>query len=920
MKRRTVLLSSAAAVTIGLLGVFQNCSKVNYASGTADLASLAQSTPLQVGESESLVSARNVPPLKLFFIVDNSYTMKANNLNLSKSFAKMFAAADNSSLARFDTTTYLISTAQRAPAWGSDELKSIASLQLDGSAVAGLDVAALSKFRTSTRNTGALPGDNLGYSLNLDGTGTKASFAPAMVLGAGADGQPSIGIRKLAADNGVALATEFQKRLALLDSGRIPLNSDGTQQNQAVLDAESGLCAAARILRDHQALVNPGEQAAFVIVSDEDENDPAGKACVASYENLTLDDPLINGRCEQRSTVLTYTTPTAGADTCRVTFKDGYQYKYEYDGVVKVTNITYRKQLSLGKYSSPTTTVNYFTKTTAYTKPVTNVSYFTKVCTDIKQDGLVTGQNCTFPPASGKVDGDQRGACVAAADTLSGGKAVRDDADHKITCPSMTTAPCTRGQPSCTGADTFFKQSPVVDGALAGDACVTKAKSYAGAIVGDDEHKIECVPAAAKTGDGACPSALTAAGCTMITDPTYAPDTLVQLDGDFSAEPACQNKAKTLAGGTGVDSANLAVCKVGDDPRKLSPTGTLTFASAADGGQTPLGECGALRAKVIAKISGAPGDGTCTLTSLHDGTPASVTPDAANACVAPAKAVCDSSNGAKTTCVGSFVPGAKGSKPIVLPAVTQEIACADLCAKSNNVLCAAAAGVDVNDQTTIAQYLIARYGAGTTCSVAVTPKTLSTFVDRKLSDEGTLCAGQPGVPQYLVKDDNGATHRVKQLVTNFVSGSIKDGTSYKPAVDLATYVNGRSQDLFGAAKPIVSVLVRSPADGVGEGGSIGKVYDLMAKVMGGRTDSIKTADYSSSLAALSGIINARLQRSFVVADMKSSQSVKEVLLRKAGSPDLIKLDSTQWSAAGNNVTIDASVALSPDDSLRFRYY
>ena len=225
LKKRNALLAVFSGSLIAVLGTFQNCSNVNFASDQS-LSSLSTDGPLAVQQTDVKVSSQQVPPLKLVFVVDNSYTMKVNRVALAKSFDEMFKGA--SGLAKFDVTAYLISTAQRAPAWASADLSAIGKLQIDPG---GLNLLQAPKFRSNAQNTGALPGDNLGFGVSISADGSQVAFTPAPVLGASDQASTlQLGIHKRADADYADLSAEFQNRLALLDSDRIPVDAHQAQQ------------------------------------------------------------------------------------------------------------------------------------------------------------------------------------------------------------------------------------------------------------------------------------------------------------------------------------------------------------------------------------------------------------------------------------------------------------------------------------------------------------------------------------------------------------------------------------------------------------------------------------------------------------------------------------------------------------------
>lgn len=919
---RNIVLCFALASTV--IVIFQNCSNVQFASQLANQNSDLSDTPLKVGVSEVRVGTQNIPPLKLFFVIDNSYTMKENQINLAQSFQNMFSNTNNQSLRKFDTSAYIINTAQRTPAYNSQPLTNIAKLQLPESQLERLTTVQVAQsIRTSQLNTGALAGDILGFQLQAQPL-NSFSFLPAFLLGLqeGSSGlvQPVKAIYKAANQDAVAMAAEFQARLELMDATRIPLTNSGEQLFSQILDQESGLCAVARILRNPSSMIQPGEQAAFVIISDEDESDPQGVHCIQSYRQTTLADELIKGRCEERSSVLSYTISQQQPNSCKITYSTGYKFKYSWNQSVTQTDIQYRKLTSPGSYSSPRTQVTYHRTVTTFTATSTSVSFYIQMCSPIIADGIVVGQNCNYSLKSGQIPGDQTGFKCSAAATQINSAAVLNNSQYPVSCQvqTRTVTSCTSGDPNCSQTVSSAQASTVVNGALlTQQQCITAASAITNAIV-DGSKPITCVAASPQTGSGACPTSLLSFGC--VAQPATYTTAMVTVDGDFTTSlSTCMQKASTLSGNA-VDAQNPPTCTRKTTTRLSSNSDTIGFSQTLDGGQT-VGDCGSVRSAILAQVQrnnpGVATNGTCQITSYSSGSKSE--PVESSGCSAQASRSCSSSSGTLRACQGQLVVGQTTTQTTQLPAVSFEAECTDLCSQFNNTLCAAAAGVVVTEQTTIDQYLRQRYGPTTVCSVNNSAKTISTFRDQPIQSRDRICVGTSSRPQYLVQE--GASYFLNELITDYVAGSQKIGTgSYSPLTNLTDYNVSRSQNLFGGTKPFVSVFVRTAEDGAGNGGSVGTTYQNFAQRMEGRVERITSSDYSSSLSSLSGLIQAQLERSFQISEMAPNQSVRKVFMRNADSADWIELDASKWTTSGNSVTIQPTVPMKLDDQLRFQYY
>ena len=204
-------------VSLTTLLSFQNCSPVQF----YDLAEEARLTALEaerIGAAEETVTAgmNEVPELKMVFVVDNSGTMRQNQLNLADSFGSMF-----------DSTTFLINTAQTLPVYQNDSEKTslfeaIATQQNSFSSTNKVPQATFnSNFRSNVQNSGSLPGDNLGFSLNKSTNPLTYEILPAPVMGASeAAGLISFtGEIKMPANSDVGqIETEFKNRLSIMNS------------------------------------------------------------------------------------------------------------------------------------------------------------------------------------------------------------------------------------------------------------------------------------------------------------------------------------------------------------------------------------------------------------------------------------------------------------------------------------------------------------------------------------------------------------------------------------------------------------------------------------------------------------------------------------------------------------------------------
>lgn len=581
MKRSARIVLGFVLSSLVFLTTFQNCSQPGSINVTDPYKEQreAEAERLAMGADDEMVTVglNQVPDLKMFFVVDNSGTMQKNQFNLSESFGTMFAPSSSGSLSKFDATTYILNTAQKSPSYLSEKatLDKIADEQKNYKADLKL---AMNQYillaRDASYNYGYLPGDNIGYQIKVAASPTKYEFAPSVVLGESVDTSNNVSfkpsIRKLASENSTVMEDEFKKRLAVLNSDRIPLVKEGESykpEHASVVDSESGLCAVARILRNPENYFKSGEMVSFTIVSDENDNDPKGLNCVQSVTELTGAEDVVDGECRQRESSISYQTTSSvkGADVCKLNGYSGYNFRFNYANNKITTDITYKSLTTPAKYTANYTDVTYQVLKTAaqYKAPYTeltykinqysyqylytNISYFTEACYDVVSDGLVIGQKCSVvtPAIAGSKEGNYTAAadCYTLAKSLNG-KAVNSEG-YKPVCTTVykTVGSCSKADPYCKESATLVDKkiaSPIV-GLFDATACLNKAKTYpdfaAGSVpVCKDVSKIVA----------ACTADESAAGCALSTAAAYGPKT-VNVVGVFNTADSCLNKAKTFS-------------------------------------------------------------------------------------------------------------------------------------------------------------------------------------------------------------------------------------------------------------------------------------------------------------------------------------------------------------------------------------
>lgn len=307
-------------------------------------------------ESSFVVSESTVkPPVRLFFIVDNSETMLTEQNTLRAGFQQMFSGASLDALKMFDTEVLLFNTSQYSQRIAADPSldsvllpSSVESIAVSTSFLGLNTTQSIAGDSTVYRRTripvapdgsstlfGRIPGDVMGYRNNSFAPTTK-SYVPAPVSqfyanSGGANLRPTVVSESLylgANSNPTQVQTfinDFHSRVAVLDPNKYSQQAYGDFTKK-----ESAGCAISRILSDPRYQSNT-HQSAFVILSDEDENDVSSLNCVKSSGSVTR----VWGSCGVPGTDFQYST----AENCQITKPNYYQGSYS----VNVTYITYRR-------------------------------------------------------------------------------------------------------------------------------------------------------------------------------------------------------------------------------------------------------------------------------------------------------------------------------------------------------------------------------------------------------------------------------------------------------------------------------------------------------------------------------------------------------------------------------------------------
>lgn len=536
--RRLAQISIAVGVLSALIFNFQNCSsqvqfdtieKINSITGTTEEPQYAQ---LKVGD------ATNFPPLKLFFIVDNSGTMQANQISLSSAFSRMFANENADNLAPFDSTAYIFNTAQMSLP-KSDSMFSRLPTN-DTSVYTAMTLDQIMAGPRAQVLTGEVPGDLVGYRTTqsmVNGLPT-ITYMPAPVMNFDSKNmvtEASMGIHKGRLGSVNDLASEFARRINVLDPARSAMDPVArTGVLDRVIDKESGLCAAARIMRNKEQYLKAGDIAAFIIVSDEDDADEKGTACIQTNKDYQGTDEYFDGYCTTPKTTLNYhdVNPNPSAANCSVAYSTGFKYVYTYE--LPKTDVSYRIQqrdytvrqtqvsytAATHTFTQPRVVISYFTKAPTYEVPQSTITYFKRVESCDIRDGVKFNCTFTFPKFTTSPFEESYADCKKFQTGKLPADAILNDANYPVSCAMLANAKRT-GACSTTDAtklncnqnySTARTSLAAINGAVtstcANFATSAKASLPANAVIGDAGYDLMCAdsPLANVAGSGLCPT------------------------------------------------------------------------------------------------------------------------------------------------------------------------------------------------------------------------------------------------------------------------------------------------------------------------------------------------------------------------------------------------------------------------------
>jgi hypothetical protein len=936
-------------LSVATLTGFQNCSKIQF----ADIAEQQRQAALEVariGKDSEMVTAglSEMPELKMVFVVDNSGTMKQNQLNLAQSFGAMFDES-SSSLNRFNSTTYLINTAQTLPPYQNESernslFESINSEQNNFSASQHVPKSLFqSAYRTTELNSGKLPGDNLGFSLVKSSSPLSYELLPAPVLGVSDDSSGDVDFSpeiKMKANSDVsAVENEFKNRLAVMSADRVPQilqNNKYVPLHSSIVDTESGLCSIARILRNPAGFIEPGQFVSFTVVSDENDNDPAGTKCVQSVKELTGNEKLIDLDCKKNQTVISTQTPVPVTipTQCKINGNAGYNYKISYSSTnPDYTNIDYAVLNSPAKYTAKFYNIKYKKiSSKVYTYSHTKVVFYVDQCFDVYSDGNKIGNKCspkTSPePAQYKMGPLSAGqSCLALAKSYNSG-ALSSPAPV-CTTEDRSVSSCDTSDPLCHAAN-IYADVTASGGPFAGPVpsaatCTSLAQNYSDYAMGASCESAD------KTGLSSCSGQPAQSACFLASAATYK-YVNKKPSGNVVGADNCASWVKANTSNYQENASPfIKTCSYSaSSVASNSYSGSINFVvnnSVLDGGNqiannqpcdTVPAVADAIFSSAMSSNSNIKRTDSCIITGVKSAgektanlSLATCNDDAAKRC----------SDEGLRSCTAVTIAGGSTSSPgplKIYKSVPERITCSSKCGDSVMGVCDAGTPAD----TLISDFLASKFGAGTVCTASTSAidtgkKSLTAQLE---SEKDSVCKpnAADGAPTYPYVTRSSYYSQAK--IIDYVSGTATDANGNSvPAMGLIDYIRTRIAELK-SNQFVFSALIQKSSDPAPAIGSQGVEYEKLSSQITGKVDSVLSKDYSIALKDLSQIIKNSLERTFVLKKMRPDQRINQVTWIKNGDTSGgVIMPASTWTQNGNSIKVSDGVEFSEGDQFMVEF-
>lgn len=986
MKQRYFILFLASLTIL----LFQNCSNWKGDLRVYSVENLATSLPptqpevLPSGEPKAEKISKfyevnmdhrtSFPPLKMVFVVDNSYTMSKAHQTLSKSFENMFAGTNAKNLTPFDTTIYLINTAQ----------KNLPSYDRIYDRVPTLDINKISSGSYSEGDlqvdraenlSGKIAGDIIGFS-KVDKLAEQDpskhytrfnEYFAAPILSVSVNGsaiEASAAIHKSANEPTSDLVDSFISKLELMSPTRslgqftetttIRSGVTTTVKNgefNAILDNESALCAISRMFRNSDSYFKPGDFASLVVISDEDDNDPSGSHCIQNEKSwnevVATKTTVIPSRCELQQYItvgsLSYTSSTAATPSkCAARYYTGYTAQlygntYTTTATYFIKNVKYR--------------TSYVTQgSTAVTAPAwsfhTTISYWTKNSdqqTCISNDGIETCSintseytshnnifSGTFPQSqctsqataidpTALVDNNHLPSCTVGSTALTPVIVGYNVYNNPLTVAtiSLTVATMVTGLPDCK--DYVSKIPNVVPNLTPQcDALTPTYTAYSKTLFG----KLDVM----------CPGASVTSATAFLVQkgsPSISGYTL-----DAGHQPSCTTG--TITNGTlgsyyvnygtntyslpaldpAIVSSGTNLLISGGDPLTVGTiANTLKALSPTLSGD--ITSATYLPTKV--RITYNPITSSTFVTNLSSENCTTATASQIVANVTGATFISAVYTQATSASSNTNLLGIKFTSTSTGAALSCNTLCSQVTKINGTAFCSSG-----YTNSSVKTYLNSLTGAiadsclppstlVTTATVTVTKGPINVLPTESFSCNSNQGHSVQDPAQEIVVSNATISH----TDTEFVSGTQLDAAEQAqiPKTDLTQYILNRSADVLGAENKPTITLFKKPSSDTNQ-----KVnYENLVTTLGGQVEDLTIEDYSPALEKLSDLISEKIGRSVVIDDLDPDGTVLYVWRLKEDGTWSDSLPQAQWSQSGKTVIFDKSVKINPTDKFKFEY-
>lgn len=877
LKSKLVPYSIVAFVVLTTFSVFQNCSKVSFDPVDPKLFEASSSNPLyadgKMGESI------NLPELKLFFVIDNSFTMSTSNIKLSDAFNNLFNGSNASNLALFNTEITLLSTAQNLSGSASADRNNSLVTELLKHNYAGLQMRTpndLNQQERQTTVTGVIPGDLVGYELNPKSnafSGKDILFSPASVVGLKANSEGTVqfesSIKKPQNASIDTLINEFKARMDLLNPNRNHI-TDSDVYGPAMSN-ESGLCTMARLMKDNSKFMKPSDIVSFILVSDEDDVYNQGVNCLDSFKQIPKPGTFVSGTCNYTDTTINYkfnktkikysytipaTTATPGTPAkCTITKENGFEITY---------NIAWQDTVE-------TTTYTYSTPLSYYVE----VHYTQDNIPKVRYDG----------PTATTVTVDLTGKCNQATISQISGlpSNIAYDTTHKPVCGTTTTT---------THVTTTHPERSVATGLSSKALFSNKATLLTDAALATNGLTADTV---AYSCNEACLTKLKA----MIRskDSRFTGHSEYYFSGEFKIAKYYYNDGNAAKIQDNVTVSSQAAC---DSYKTSAMTSGLKINEDFTAGTT--GTAGTAASTGYSDYTVDEGITSCsTLCS--------------NTYFCKDKPAGTTVSQALTTLTGKSDLACTGFETVESGFVNFKsgggsfdgaYTCDTQCKDTN--ICATSGTMTVRDY--VAQQKLLEKKVVTSCEAPKTPGS-TTF-----ANEASTYKCPRGTISYTNQNQI-----LPQESKTYVSGTKDNGSVDK---DLISFIADKSEEVFGDNKPFFNFFVMTHDDATGgrlqeqqaEGVNYVKLSDLM-RTKGAKSGvtSILSTNYGDSLKDLSEIIRIKVGRSIFFPQVESWHMIRKVWVNNYQMQQ-----GKDWTASGGTVNFKDGVKVERLDKVTIQFY